>query len=513
MGCCKCEGRGYGWDDPQPVVYADPADGQEYCVFHAPKDEKRKELGRDERYSVDEFNALVFARIDEAKAQLRAGEKDAECNLSRTVFPGDISFTYKNFANPLPPLTLFGAVFTAKVLFDYAEVVGEACFQEAIFYMEAGFYETIFRGQANFIEATFKSTTYFYETQFKGDAYFHKSTFSAEAGFIGSVFRSEVDFAETTITGKAKFNYASFRGNADFSNAVFDGGAIFYGACFSAQINFNMVMLNGITTFKSTYIKGQADFNNVSGNNDGNIQMLDMDSHSLGNISFTRAELPLFSFRNSRWPSRLGIEQYGIKNISEPGTPDNLLECEELYRAMKERAAKESDQPMVSVWHFREKLMQLKGLLPDEARMLVDRFEDHSLDTRTRLQAWRELFRALPWRLWRSLLFLYWTCSGFGERHRRAWWCLAGLAVLPLAPLIILKLLETGLSWRVDWLRVCQVIAEWVRCMPLVKLDAAIVEDAPLVSSFRAGLSWLFQVAIGLQAALFALAVRNRYRR
>ncbi|MBA4358216.1 MAG: hypothetical protein C0405_10895 [Desulfovibrio sp.] len=242
------------------------------------------------------------------------------------------------------------------------------------------------------------------------------------------------------------------------------------------------------------------------------MQMLNLAARSLENIRFTRAELPWFTFRNCRWPLRLGLEAHG------DGKAANLLECEELYRAMKQRAAGEHDQPLVSVWHFREKLMGLNGLLlPANANVLVDAFEDHSLCNRTRLQAWRELFRSLPWRLRRSLLFLYWTSSGFGERPRRGAVCLVALAAAALMVFLGLKIGETWpgwqASWRPDFGKILEALVEWLRCMPLVKLDYQPNPDVPHIGPLRFVLSWFFQVLITLQAAFFALAVRNRFRR
>ena len=87
MGCCKAEK--YKWCKELDTVYTDE-EGKEYCVFHAPKGHKG--------VSLEEFNNLVFQRIEEAK---NSGQ---ECNLSGTIFEGEIIFTHFDKENPLPDI-------------------------------------------------------------------------------------------------------------------------------------------------------------------------------------------------------------------------------------------------------------------------------------------------------------------------------------------------------------------------------------------------------------------------
>ena len=74
MACCKC--AEHKWADPQEPVWTDPADGKEYCVFHAPKEHKLDLAGRP--LSVDAFNALISERI---QAVVDLEDEKAWCDL------------------------------------------------------------------------------------------------------------------------------------------------------------------------------------------------------------------------------------------------------------------------------------------------------------------------------------------------------------------------------------------------------------------------------------------------
>jgi len=424
MGCCKCEASYFGWDDPRPTVFKEKANGNEYCIFHAPKGEKWKELGGAEQHTDDEFNALIFSRIEKAKAN------NTRCDLRYTVFPGHVSFWVNITDQWLPEIRFNSALFCGDVDFGMVRFNGVVTFDDAIF-----------SGQASFTSATFQAR-----------AAFERAEFNSFVDFRWAKFKDEITFDTATFKSLVYFVYARHERN-------------------------------------------------------GIVLMMDLEPSSVEHIYFSRAELPMFTFHNCRWPQLLGREIHGDMHERD------LLECEELYRAMKQKASLEHDQPQVSNWHFREKLMQLQGLLlPEGVNKLVAAFGDQALCKSTRRRAWWELFTSLAWRRC-IMLFWFWSLSGFGERPRRAGWWLGGLVLFPLLFLMPLKLIETGWSTTPDWQRIAEIIAEWVRCMPLVKLEATAPKQAPFVYAVRAGLSYAFQVAIGLQAALFALAVRNRFRR
>lgn len=433
MGCCKCEE--HGWREDLITVYIDPSYGTGYCIFHAPAGEKNKDLVGDAKYTVEEYNRLVFQRIDIAITA------HTPCRLTGVIFPGDVSFSSYIDGKPLPAIEFIAA-------------------------------------------------------QFHGQASFKGTCFSGSADFVGTTFEKKVSFTKSKFLCPADFSEAIFGDRVYFGMTTFDGEVLFTSTDFNFGVEFIAVK------FAST-----ASFGWVKARERGSLRLEHLSEKSVSHLEFAAGEVPLFTFHSCHWPVCLNLEVDGDKSVK------HLRNCEELYRAMKQKAAAEHDQQQVSNWHFREKLMQLEGLLrPSRGNVLVAAFGDQALCKSTRRRAWWELFTSLAWRRC-IMLFWFWSLSGFGERPRRAGWWLGGFILLPLLFLMPLKLIETGWSTTPDWQKSAEIIAEWVRCMPLVKLEATAPKQAPFVFAVRAGLSYLFQVAIGLQAALFALAVRNRFRR
>ncbi|MGE4265593.1 MAG: pentapeptide repeat-containing protein [Desulfovibrio sp.] len=407
--CCKCVEHHWEDEPPMEVVFFDKAEEKGYCVFHAPKDEKRNALGSVVRYTETEFNNRVFARINDV-IKLVKGGKAAKCTLSGTVFPGAIGFYGYNNSKSLPDIDLSRATFWG-----------------------------------------------------------------------------EVTFFRTTFSGEANFNKATFNNGARLAFSTFGG---------------------------------QADFRNATSKSDGSVQMLEIEARSLENLTFVRPQLPIFTFLSCRWPQALGLEQFGT-GLAPSDDPKSYRACEELYRAMKQRAAEEHDQPQVSRWHFREKLMKLKLLLNNErSNNLIEVFEDQNAKWPARAWAWLKLLALPPYWPKRSLLGLYWAFSGFGEREIRAVVWLVALLLLPF-------LMHSPAG---EWLS-SMLSSAWVTIPYSANIDtfAASVRDSvnataavgfiPFMKEtngtsdgLRLGQA-LWQGVILLQFSLFALAVRNRFRR
>jgi len=181
---------------------------------------------------------------------------------------------------------------------------------------------------------------------------------------------------------------------------------------------------------------------------------------------------------------------------------------------MKQRAEAEHDRIYVSRWHFREKLMLLKSLIGrKEDRGLIDIYGDTANSLHQRINAyWRLIIRGAWWKKC-TMLFWYWSLSGFGEFPRRAFLWLCGFVCLPLLVLAPLKLIETGFSLQPDINKISEIIFEYVQCLPLAKASVSSNAGDSIIPAIRALFSYGFQLLIGFQATLFALAVRNRFRR
>ncbi len=186
--------------------------------------------------------------------------------------------------------------------------------------------------------------------------------------------------------------------------------------------------------------------------------------------------------------------------MSDGNSEKTALACEELYRAMKQRAAEEHDQLQVSRWHFREKLMQLKAMLNNErSNDLLEVVEDREAKWHARAWAWLKLLALPPYLPKLTLTGIYWATSGFGERAVRAGvWLLAlfGLSFLANA---------TPQPWAWSELPGSAAANATMASIPFAK-------DIPgdgWVKVARG--AWQFLIAV--QFTLFALAVRNRFRR
>lgn len=155
---------------------------------------------------------------------------------------------------------------------------------------------------------------------------------------------------------------------------------------------------------------------------------------------------------------------------------------------MKRKYKNEHNEAEVSQWHVSEKEVDL---------LLVTRD----------LKRAKGLHDKAIWGLMWLMLRLYRISSRFGEHMVRAGAVLAYVALAPLLILTVAKLAETGVSWTPDWAKIGMVFQDWLRCMPLTKAG---LDGTP---TWKLWLFWVSQLVIAIQAALFAFALRNRFRR
>ncbi len=474
MSCCKC--KEHHWRDPQPTTYSDEA-GQEYCLFHAPTEHKGM--------SVEDFNVQVFARIDAIKGRNTSEGKNENCYLSGTVFPGDISFWMYDENNPLPEISFYQATFGGSALFWETTFGSKADFSKATFSDVAEFVSTSFNNESNFSRATFIGRVEFGSATFCNAASFWKTTFNAPTDFSSATFHGEVDFGEATFEGEAGFGGATFsyetnfvegrfNGEAYFGEAIFGGVSYFQGAMFGGKADFRKTKFAEETYFSEAWFSSEAQFRAIKANNKA-LRLHYLSSASLANLAFTSMETESFSFKGCDWPERLWPEAQN--------KPDYKA-CEELYRSLKQKAANEHDQPMVSKWHYREKLMALE-----------------------QIQA------AHGWPAQVSLTGVYYWCSGFGEDPSQAFRVLVILVVCALLALCGFKLWETGISGQVAWDKVLEIPVELLMLVPFTKSPTTNTLLGGLLGPTKALVTSLLHIVFAVQIALFAFALRNRFRR
>lgn len=375
MTCCMS--KKYNWCRDLQIAYSDN-DGNDYCVFHAPK-------GTKGNISLQSFNNLVFAYINES---LRSG---VACDLSGTIFEGDISFTQYSDGFHLPQIKFSSAIFNGKVNFLKVIFEGNAIFNRVHFCGFTYFTAAKFTGDTWFTSATFDNDLEFSKAEFIGKAYFNDSKFNGSTTFHSTIFndvlilsRSEykkADFSSvrfmrevishsTIFNDEAKFSKVTFGGKTDFTFAVFREKADFSSSEFLEKGYFSAIQcFNGIR-FTKVSVKDEIKFDIVN----------------LERISFLDTNIRNINFIDCRWPKKHG------RNILfdeiESSSYDRT-KIATLYRQLKQKNKEEHNEPEVSNWHYGEKEMFRKS---SSLRMLNPL----------------------------SFSNLYWLTSGYGERPVRA---------------------------------------------------------------------------------------------
>ncbi|MEK6690077.1 MAG: pentapeptide repeat-containing protein [Nitrospirota bacterium] len=508
MPCCKAEE--YKWCRDLSVVGYKDVEDNEYCIFHAPKGEKG--------ITLQDFNKLIFERIDEANKESKS------CNLSGTVFEGDITFDLGK-DNLLLGLNFSSSTFSGRAWFigtlsddtDFSRAMFDSeAFFLVTFLGNASFFSAIFRKYANFSEAKFNKNTVFAYATFNEKASFLKSIFNKEADFLGATFNQLADFSkakffkkanfssdghQAIFNGKANFSKAEFCEEAefpwaefiektDFSDAKFFRRVNFFNVKFKEEADFAWTIFGGEAHFRhATFVK-EANFFKSEFVNDGEFTILDIEKEirfegaNLEAISFLDSDLRKFDFINCKWPPKkdgrkvLYDEIELFKNKKDKDFKTKIEKVETLYRQLKQKCKEDHNEYEVSNWHYGEKEMQRKG------------------------SSWKNFSF--------YLLNLYWVSSGYGERPLRAG---IVLVLLIIAISVILGLTGIKSLYTDDVIKIRELSEIWNLDYLKATLQYTTFEPKPdFIPS-----NWFLKIAakllIPLQAALFALAVRNRFRR
>lgn len=472
MGCCKCEE--HKWEDPQPVEYVDEA-GKGYCLFHAPANHKI--IDGCPYVSVETFNLFIFNRINAIRQMNVTRANGFECKLAGIVFMGDICFSSYCEGSRMPDIDFRSSVFH-----------GVADFTSTVFEGKAIFMHCHFNSVASFIRSRFLDESYFWYSRFYNSADFDNSKFSKRVDFVNAIFLDESSFFESVFTGSVIFDHSLFIRDAHFTKAVFESKATFHLTIFGKEVSFSEAKFLADSEFKSTSFNDIASFGSVAtGANP--VELFQLDSHSIGNILFSSTDTRHLNFVQPDWPEMLQLE-------SREGA--DYKACGELYRSLKQKAATEHDQPLVSRWHYREKLMHLRELVTGGApAQLFDKVENGKYCFWYKIASSFVLVLSAP-KLLVSLDFWYWATSGFGERERRAGIWLAILICLPL---------------------ILNAIPQPIESFPFSVLISRTLDHIPFTKDLSAKGGWvrlgqgLSQFFIALQTTIFAFALRNRFRR
>lgn len=319
----------------------------------------------------------------------------------------------------------------------------------------------------------------------------------------GFIFPGDISFRRydknQPLTVDMSFRQCVFYGKAVFDITVFQHDAIFEGSVFARNADFHGTVFSGLTSFTDCEFLCFASFTDMEVGQycefmrckaeDNALRFYRIKPNSLTNIMFARQEMRCMSFEDCDWPDELFEEVVG--NYAPKGT-------EATYRSLKQKAADEHDQPMVSFWHYREKRARLKGHIRNKSA--AQYFDDIEVGANgyaiTFLKSLGLVIHSPG--LLVSLDFWYWVTSGFGERERRAGAWLLFLILLPM----LLNSIE-------------QPIASF----PMSGLVERTLTYIPFTKELSAAGGWpklgqgVSQLLIALQTTIFAFALRNRFRR
>jgi len=472
-----------------------------------------------------------------SRALFQAVHFHGNVDYSAICFHGFAQFDRSEFVNA----KFINAKFLQDSLFAGAVFNGETLFNKACFEGATRFKDAEFKAVVSFVSSCFESYANFVKTSFHGNAMFKKVVFNGRVKFSGSVFNSFLSCSEAffrnaafhavevkgdanfsfTLFGKMSFNKADFHGRLDltkacieneaffmrmlarkpvyFDQTIFESGADFSHSVFKEYASFEEVELRSKSSFKGAFFENWAYFDTPlfdSVDFSGCItkETIVIDGADLRKVSLRQMNIESYRFSLCRWAN--DPSHSDLKIVSD----HKAVSCERLeniYRRLKKKALDEGDQLMASNWHFQEKEMSLQVMKKPNAQWWV------------------------KWFL-RPLLYIYKGVSGYGEAPG-----LAGVILLGLALTTWLLLGFAGISGDqqdsqiisgVDWSfsessieRFGEVFRTGLQNMLLFKYDS--IPYKP-IDGWAVGLLFILtRLFLPVQAALFAFAVRNKFRR
>ena len=212
----------------------------------------------------------------------------------------------------------------------------------------------------------------------------------------------------------------------------------------------------------------------------------------LSHVSFLETNPHNFNFICCKWPQKKGrdvlYDEIQIKSLKDKKAFEQV---EDLYRQLKHKYKKELNEPEVSNWHYGEKEMFRKKRL---------------------------------WRRFNPISFsnLYWAFSGYGECPIRAGimllllliFIMTGMNYFGLVPFMegnpVYEVAEIkGFSGSIDWKKLWLLFYNTIQHILFFKTPFF----KPETLSGNIFLTVSTKIMIPIQAAMFAFALRNKFRR
>jgi uncharacterized protein YjbI with pentapeptide repeats len=544
MACCLSD-KYNGWCS---ALESRPAhDGNEYCIFHTPENEKW--------LSPVDFNQFFY---DYIRPKIANNEP---CSLHGSIFPSYASFIHFDENAPFA-----GADFRFCTF-------GEACFCGSVFNEGADFSGATFNGVANFDYAIFRKSSFFCETQFNNVARLKGSTFHGSALFQGARFNNFSILEKTNFLGKASFEHAFFKRPSSFTNSEFHGKANFTGSYYKDLNIFDHTTFHDEANFYSSYFKGKSVFANSTFKNTGTFSLCTFNEYAIfsnsyfydnmifqrakfskgfefnkitshGDVLFDEAELSGFcviskptlqidnkvskiAFDNTLIDSNITLTEanlfkftttdididkftfeackfpkdkhgnFKVSDEPEEPSPAQDVVFEGIYRHLKKSAKNNSDERMTSAWHYKEKEYQLR-IMTYECHNIFNKIYDKDKKLAGSLSFKNISTYNISVIFETFVLYLYKFISGFGENPMRAGALLLSLLLLPF---LFPNIGVNAGPWK-----------SWLYYIPLAKVNLQ-NEHLAGIDAFQIFLQAFMYIAITLQAAIFGFSLRNKLRR
>ena len=204
--------------------------GRKLCIFHTPYEWKLRSGNKKNNITPEErdiFYSHIYSLIYDLP------KSGSTLNLRGVLFPDGIESKDIIFNQVI----FDGAQFLGKASFEQSTFNGDASFRTVHFHKGATFAKAIFNGDAIFTSTGFDSTAVFSSAEFKGNARFNKSALN-NAQFDRVNFYAECEYSRATLTFSC-FEGITAESYMNFTDATFIGNATFIDALFKESVNFS----------------------------------------------------------------------------------------------------------------------------------------------------------------------------------------------------------------------------------------------------------------------------------
>lgn len=412
---------------------------------------------------------------------------------------GDACFANASFAEDV---NFIGTYFEGKTYFEKNHFEGKVSFEECVFDDNAFFDNATFHKKTEVEAATFNGYASFVQASFRDHSCFKDTRFNNGATFFCAKFIERVSFNKTHFGGETEFGASEFRVGGDFSDATFD-----------FQVRFDSSCLDSLTIFRRTIFKYGCSFDEMnlhcrilldSARIEGPISCREIHVEDnakiefentviLSGVTFQNCDPTCLDFTEQRDLSNIHFidapwEKNGRIKASTEDLEDKLQLTRDFYQRMKAKYKAENNEYEASKWHIAEKEAQRK--------LLRNNGESKFLRLGLSLYRWSSRFGEDPvlagkWLVgFVALVWLFLGLGGVSDGQQliqgptcpNTWECISNFGT------IFMTLFKNVMLFKV-------------------------VEFTPQYGWIGGVVLIMTRLIIPLQAALFAFALRNRFRR